>query len=346
VIVVDTLTSNSAIVGGATFGSAGNQIATLGAMTVSSGNLVLVDGIGLSVAGPLSAPNAAITTPAAIALPGAISTGTLSLSAGGTIVRPVSAGTLRVGTLTGSAVQLADFGQNANVSTLGQFVVTGSTLALGNAQALSITGPLSAEYIAITAIDLLTLTGSVTTTGLNTSTQVGSTTAVNPGSYFAVSQGAGGTPTIHQIGSLFVQPPQGAQTATVRLDLPTNGGTILLDNLVGPQMSLILYLRTGGQASGTINVGQLTVIGTNGSSALNGFVANQTGPEAARLAAIKPDPSTTYRVNSCPIGSVNCVLIPLGTFLNTNPLRDYALDTGTSNNDDELALPDVSSTDY
>jgi hypothetical protein len=134
--------------------------------------------------------------------------------------------------------------------------------------------------------------------------------------------------------------------ATLRFDLPSNGGTIVLDSVTGANANIILYAR-GGAVSGTIDVASLTLIGTNGSSQLYGFVANTTGPEAAHLAAIKPDPSATYRLNACPIGSVNCVLIPLAGLPPANPLRDYVIDAGRqAANDDDVTLPDVSSRDY
>ena len=346
VLTLGTLTGQGGIAGGATLASAGNQIAAIGSMTVAGGNLVLTDAVSVNLAGTITAPNATITTPGSITIPGTITTGTLALSAGGTIIRPANAGRFTIGTLTGNAVTIANFGTAANVTVLGQFVVTGSTLTLANAQPLTVTGPLSAEFIGITATDTITLSGTINTMGLPVAGQIASTPG-DPGSYFAVTSSGNGTSTIHDLGTLLIQPSANAQTATVRFDLPTNGGTIVLDNLVGPSANVILYTRAGGAVSGQIDIGSLTVIGTNGSSLLNGFVAKTTGPEAAHLAAIKPDPSATYRLNSCPIGSVNCVLIPVAGLPPSNPLRDFFLDAGRGQSeDDDIALPDVSSRDY
>jgi len=249
-------------------------------------------------------------------------------------------------TLTGSSVGGATLNDANQIGQLGAFTITGAggELTIKNAQPLFITGPVSAEYIGITASGLIDLTGYITTTGLPLSTQLPSTSVVNPGTYFAVT---GTSPTINQSGTLYLQPSAGAGGATVRFDLPSNGGTVTLNNLVGPQASLILYLRIGGTANGTLDVSQLSVVGQVGSTSLYGFVGSQTGPNAARLATITPNPATTYRINACPITSINCLLFPIGgTFLGTNPLRDYQFDTGSNNTDDELALPDVSSTDY
>jgi hypothetical protein len=268
--------------------------------------------------------------------------------AGGTIVRPDSAGAFTVALLTGDAQTLANFGTAAAVTTLGSFLVTSGTLELDNGQPLSITGPLTADYIAITATGQLNITGTVTTLGLPLATQEASVTPVPPGSYFAVRAPVdGGTAIINQTGTLLIQPPANDPTATVRFNLPSNGGSIDFANLVAPQADILLYTQNGGIVTGAVNIGSLTVIGTNGSASLTGVVANTTGPEAARLANIKPNPMTEYRFNSCPIGTVNCVLIPLNALPMSNPLRDYVLDTGQNNaDDDDLALPDVSSKDY
>jgi len=348
VLTLGTLTSVNGIVGGASFTSAGNSIATLGATTVSAGNLVLTDAANLTVAGPLVAPNTTITSAGSIALPGTITTGTFDVMAGGTIVRPDSAGAFTVALLTGNAQTLANFGTAAAVTTLGSFLVTSGTLELDNGQPLSITGPLTADYIAITATGQLNITGTVTTLGLPLATQEASVTPVPPGSYFAVRAPVdGGTAIINQTGTLLIQPPANDPTATVRFNLPSNGGSIDFANLVAPQADILLYTQNGGIVTGAVNIGSLTVIGTNGSASLTGVVANTTGPEAARLANIKPNPMTEYRFNSCPIGTVNCVLIPLNALPMSNPLRDYVLDTGQNNaDDDDLALPDVSSKDY
>jgi hypothetical protein len=242
---------------------------------------------------------------------------------------------------------LADFGTGTKVNTLGSFILSGSTLSMDNAIPLTITGPLQATYIAITATDLLTLSGTITTVGVPIVTQLGSSTPVGPGSYFAVVQGSAATPTIHDLNQLVLQPEGGAQQANVRFQLPSNGGALIFDNLASPQANVVLFTNTGGTATGQITVHELFIVGSDGSTSLYGSVANFTGPDAAHAATIKPNPQTTYRLNACPVGSVNCVLIPFGALPVANPLRDFALDPGNNGDtDDDLSLPDVSSRDY
>src|SRR5262249_5986839 len=132
-----------------------------------------------------------------LVLQGDISTPAFALTESASVRR--TEGTLRVGTLSGTAVRLADFGTSANVDTLGSFTVTGSTLALADAQALTITGPISAEYIDISATGLLTIAGNITTLGLPRAEQVSSSVPVAPGSSFSVVADATGAALI-QVG--------------------------------------------------------------------------------------------------------------------------------------------------
>ena len=348
-INVATLSAANGVVGGLSVTANGNRIANLGSASVSGGNLVLTDAANLAVSGPVTAPNVSLVTAGSITLPGTLATpGTLSLAAGGTIVRPGGAGAFNVGTLTGSAMTLADFGTGDKVNTLGSFILTGSTLTLGNAIPLTVSGPLQASYIAITATDLLTLSGTVTTTGVPTATQLATPIPALPGTSFSVvPSGPGVTPTIQDLGLLTIQPSAGVPTATARFQLPANGGAITFDNLVAPQTAVLLYTNAGGTASGQIAVNQLYVVGTGGSTSLYGTIGTLTGPEAARAAGIVPNPQTTYRLNACPISSVNCVLIPFGALPPANPLHDFVLDPGAGRStEDELTLPDVSSRDY
>jgi fibronectin-binding autotransporter adhesin len=347
ILTVGTLSAANGINGPASFTSGGNRIASLGSTTVAGGNLTVVDNVDLAVTGSVVAPNISITTPGSLTLLGAINTGTLALSVGGTIVRPTGAGNLTVGLLTGNANTLANFGKSANVTQLGSFSVSTGTLSLDNAQPLTITGPLSADYIGITATGLLTISGTVNTVGLPASTQLASPTPLDPGTYFAVRADTTGNAAINQIGTLTIQSAGRSQTPTVRFFLPTTGGKITIDNTQGTSTNLVLSTGNGGTATGNVNIGGLIVSGTGGSASLAGTVRSSTGPEAARLAQIQPVPNTTYRLNACPIASVNCVLIPLGVLPSANPLRDFVLDTGRYNSDDDdVALPDISSRDY
>ena len=344
-LVLDTLAGG--IVGDARLDGTANRIAALGGLTVGSGSLTLKDNTDLAVAGALAAANISLATPGSVSLAGVITTGTLTLQTGGPVLRPAGAGGLVVGVLAGQIADLADFGASSQIDTVGPLTVTGDAgrLVIANAVPLAVAGPLDVASIAVTASRLITLTGTITTTGVGLQAQAAAAKPLAPGSSFAVTANAGGA-AIRQTGTLLLQPSPGAAAATVRLNLPAGGGTIVLDNLYGPRSNLILDMGSTGTAKGVLTVANLRLIGVQGSTALFGTVSDTAGPEAARRATVSPRPAATYRLNGCPIGSVNCVLLPIGLVPLTNPLRDVALDLRRDNGGDDLALPDVSSQDY
>ena len=92
-------------------------------------------------------------------------------------------------TLSGSALHLAEFATNASVGTLGAFTVTGSDFVLNNSGPLTIAGPLSAQYIAITALGQVTLAGTIATMGVPVAQQSGVQPAA-AGSFIDVLPGA------------------------------------------------------------------------------------------------------------------------------------------------------------
>jgi hypothetical protein len=76
-------------------------------------------------------------------------------------------------------------------------------------------------------------------------------------------------------------------------------------------------------------------------------VTGLSGPAAAGAAGIQPSPNANFRINSCPIGSVNCVLLPTQGVPTANPLNDINIGTlFNPNDDDDLLLPIVSDQDY
>ena len=157
-IVAGTLTGSS---GGTTsLGNPGNAVATLGAFS-SVGGFALTDGTGLVVTGPVAdATSVAFSAGGALSLNGVVRTGGLSLVATGAIAEG-SGGVVTAGTLTGSGVSASLNNPNA-VGTLGAFATTGG-FALANAQALTVTGPLSdGVSVAIGAAGPITLSGAVT----------------------------------------------------------------------------------------------------------------------------------------------------------------------------------------
>ncbi|HTN12972.1 MAG TPA: hypothetical protein VL154_18540, partial [Acetobacteraceae bacterium] len=369
-LAVGTLLSSTGVTGDVLLTRDSNRIATLDAFTVTGGSLSLTD------AGPLTIASAG-TIPAQVAaddftlvmvgagasgnvaISGAIVVpGTLSVTTNGTIQR--SGGDFIVGTLTGSAVTLADFGTGAMLSTLGQFTVTGSEFMLGNAQPLTIIGPLSAEFFRITATGSMTLAGDITTLGETRAQQgladikyAGSDAALNNplpdrGSYLAVLADGDAPATFTQATPVTIS-TAGGDVSTLRIQLLSNGGTITLGDLTAPSTDLLLFPGGNGDVVGTghVNLYGLLVAGRGGKSDLSGIIATVDGAGAAHLATITPLPDPSYRFNACPIGSVNCVLMPVNVLPPINPLRNFFIGETRGDEDDlDLILPNVADEDY
>jgi filamentous hemagglutinin family protein len=324
-----------------------NGVGTLAGFK-TAGAFSLVDSGSLTVSGPLAAATATLQTGGAVDFAANVTANVLQLAAAGSAVQ--SGGVLNVGTLSGSAGQLAQFGADGNgavaaIGTLGPFTVNGAggQLFLADSQPLTLQPPLAADFIAISAPGSVTLAGgSVTTGGLPLASQAAGTAPQGPGSYIHVT-GAGAT--FRQTGNTSIDPASGYATATLRIQ--TDGiGSILLESLAAPRLDLILDAGTGN-SSGSIVVGGLTVLGSNGSAALTGLVDGFGGKVAARVSNITPTANRNYQINACPLQSVNCVVLSVQAVPVPAVLNDVAIGALAAPPDDpDLLLPNISDRDY
>jgi hypothetical protein len=142
----------------------------------------------------------------------------------------------------------------------------------------------------------------------------------------------------------------------VRIDA-YDGGNISFSSsggLYGTSTWLILDLRPSGAlgvASGNIFVRWLDMLFPDGSSGgganLGGTIDNVAGQAAAGAADISPASDARFRVNSCAIGSVNCIVLPIEVLPLANPLQEFSIGSMLgSDEDDNLFLPLVSRRDY
>lgn len=290
----------------------GRQNASSGSITAlangvsGSGTVTLASQAGITEPnGSINATTLNLLSGGNLVLNGDITAGSLEVDANGTISR--TGGALNVGTLSGSALHLADFGANPQIGTLGRFSVTGSELVLHDGEPLTIAGPVVAQFIRITAPGSITLTGNIATAGLPLSLQSGAAPA-DPGSYIVVLPDRSGNGVFTQLGASAIV-PFGVPVATLRIGVPGRGGSILLGDLVGPGADLALDLGTGGTALGALFVDRLLVRGAGGSARLIGQVAGIGGFGAAALARIEPASDRAYTLNSCAIGAVTCIWI-------------------------------------
>jgi hypothetical protein len=257
----------------------------------------------------------------------------LDLNASGDITH--GAGVLSAGTLVGSAGQLASFAATTDFGTLGSFVMHDGLLFLDNAGALTITGPVVANAINISARGMVTLLGS-TQGGLfiTGSLAPDKTTAPRAGdSVISVTPGTNGAaPAIVETGTFLINSGPNAATylgaagqqATLFLST-TPGGTVTFagypGGLYAPSLDLVLSAGPQGVVSGNVNLERIEIISA-GSTDLTGTLDSVQGPTAAgNGSALFPQPD--YRFNSCPIGSVNCMIVPIETVPAGNPLENF-----------------------
>ncbi|HEY2616771.1 MAG TPA: hypothetical protein VGI78_05480, partial [Acetobacteraceae bacterium] len=263
-------------------------------------------------------------------------------------------GTLIANLLTGSAAgdaSLTGTSTSNGVAQLGSFI-SGGTFILDNGVGLTINGPLTAPTIVIDAgANTMTLADKAVITTGGTPRPAGTVTSFPGDTPATTTNGAFLTTSsgFAQRGSSTIL-GFGGGPAILRINA-NRDANITFDPVAGLQGTntwLILNIGTG-KLSGQIHVKNLDVIhnGQTGSANLSGSVTGLSGPAAAGAAGIQPNPNANFRINSCPIGSVNCVLLPTQGVPTANPLNDINIGTlFNPNDDDDLLLPIVSDQDY
>ena len=136
----------------------------------------------------------------------------------------------------------------------------------------------------------------------------------------------------------------GTDPSILRIDA-TTGIRFDKTGLRAPNTWLILAAVGPAKSSGHIVVGALDIAveTQSGGALLTGSVGGQPGTGAAALAGIFPATNPAYRINDCPIASIDCVLVTQQGVPLANPLRDVAVGSIFSASDaDDLLLPLVS----
>ena len=369
-LIAGTLTGSATT--SASLTQQGNRIGKLSNFTASG--LSLTDGADLTISGSVNGgPSVTLVGSGSItvAAGGAVSGSAITTTATGNIdiagavqgsnsLALVSdtgsiaeTGTLTTALLTGSAAgdaSMTGTGSSNNVVQLAGFA-SGGTLTLVDGVDLTITGPLTAPTVVInTGANTLTLADQavITTDGTarppgTVTTFPGDTPATTTNGAFLTTAGGfiqQGTSTI-----------RGSNGPSVLRINAIGGANITFDKTAGLQGTntwLILDIGSG-KATGQITVKDLDVIqnGQGGSAGLTGTVTGLTGSAAAGASGIQPVPNSNFQINSCPIHSVSCVLLPTLAVPVQNPLND--IDIGTlfnPNEDQDLLLPIVSDQDY
>jgi filamentous hemagglutinin family protein len=333
IVNVGTLLGTSALT---VLTNAGNTIATLGNYTASNG-FNLTDATSLNIAGELQAgPSATFNVNGAL----------------------TESGGLTTTVLTGNASGTASFTGINSIAELDGFVVTGDagSLVLQDRGVLLINGTLNATRIAVSSTQITLGDGTTIVTG-GTVRPAG---LVPPASLFPQNGAPGAaflSTTFTQIGSATVTGQNGGPSV---LQIGASGN-VQFDpplGLFAPGTWLILNVPNG-TVTGNVYVGALDVrYRQPGAVNLFGAIDGNSGPTAAGLGFIQPEPNQRYLFNGCEIGAMTCT----GTLVNAPALQventvfvpvDALLALVTpglvlepEDKDDLLQLPVVSREDY
>jgi len=357
-----TITDGGAMTVGGTVTSPAGAVAINDTGALSVPGLVNGQtGVTIAEAGPiviagniLSGGTVGVTDAGTLTVTGAVrgATGvTLTDTAGDVTVSGLIAG-------TGGAVALNDVGTLTLSS--GGIIASATTISIVDGNAIVIGGTLSAPRIIVNQGSTGTGTFTATSTAL---IQTGgipyvagtlpsatlqndiAATGSNAGFYVFTNQ------FMQQSGFLTVTgltgqslPPTIGITATGTVAFGTGG-------LEAPSSWLILDLvGQSAKATGAIDVKHLDAIfspqGAAG-TALTGMVNGLSGNAAAGAASIAPGTNASFRVNGCPIASINCVLLTTQGIPTANPLNNFVIGSIFDPSDeDDLLLPLVSDEVY
>ncbi len=155
-------------------------------------------------------------------------TGGITQAAGAIVTAP---------TLTGRAGLAVTLTGGNRIGTLDGFSVAAGNFALTNGVPLTMTGLLSAPNLQVSAIGQITLAGTIATNGAPVAAQSGAAPAA-AGSYILVAPDAAGAGNITQRGTSGISGLDGG-TATLRLQLPATGGSMVFNDLEAEAANLV-----------------------------------------------------------------------------------------------------------
>ncbi len=196
--------------------------------------------------------------------------------------------------------------------------------------------------------------GTVVQTGSNASIK-GATKSIAIPAPLAPGHGALGvyldTASFQQNGTSTVSAIPGTGNAATMQVTIEGHGTAKFNSLVAPDAQLLLVLEQGGTAGGLLDVAGLNIYYTTGiipiaPVSLHGTVGGLGGFAAATVGFSHHLPNVDYQINSCPIESINCILLSPLLVPIVDPVNDYAEGTQRKRHQDDDALPNVGEEDY
>ena len=312
------IVQNGATLNDDSFNAQSGGAASVAGSLVTSGPLTL-QAAGISITGTVQSANASI-----------------SLTSSGSLQQAgiLKAGTKITTTATGSATVFS------GATTAGQALV----ITAGSA---TLSGSESAPLLTVSAPSVTLSGGTIATGGVPQ--LIGAT--VNDLPKYSPAQGTG---AFFEVGSTFSQlgtttvTALGAPNVSFVVDLtsPQGLGKVTFQGLQAPTTNLILNLGLLGSASGgPLTLNNLFVTYTspgNGTVDLTGTIDGKAGVVAAGASSIYKAANRDYRLNSCAISSVNCIvlqptLVPVG-----NPLKELTLNFFREQDETEdLIVPNI-----
>jgi hypothetical protein len=94
------------------------------------------------------------------------------------------------------------------------------------------------------------------------------------------------------------------------------------DGLYGPSITLPISLGPLGTGTGNATLYEIIVF-SGLSTQFTGTLDGLAGPASAGKGFVVPNPKPPLQFNACPIGSVNCVILPTEVLPSGNPLQNF-----------------------
>ncbi len=316
------ITASNALTGSITVAGTITALGTAGVVGLTAGNSI-TQGSGSIIAG---GPGGTLAPSVSLLA----QTGTIDLAATGTILATSAAGSVSIvsdGTTTADNIYLNGMVSAPTIDITALF----GEISLGNGTL--VTGGV--------------LNGGMRPTGTILPKNLPPNGITTQGAYLTASN------VIQTPGSFTVQNLPGTIESVLSITLKPNSSSSTLQfssgGLDAPHTWLILNVGIG-QASGRIDVEALDfgyILPPGKADFTNSTINGFTGDAAAAAAFIEPQPNANFRVDGCPIHSVNCVLLATQGVPTTNPANDINLGAPlNTQNPEDLVLPVVSDERY
>ena len=319
---------------------------------ISGGTITLDAGAGgFGLSGAIAGTSVSVTAGGPATLDGVVSaTGPVTVRANGLSVNGTvsNGGTAGLDAGSGDLVASGSVGaggalvlQAGGAAVLNGRMTAGTSLFVGAGTGATLAGSVAAPLLSVAAPAIRLSGGTILTGGGPLPT--GTRQAALP---VAGTAGTGAFFQTHgfvQSGTTTFAGLPGSSGTTVRVTLSGNG-SITLGTFAARSSTLILDLGNGSASGGPFQVASLYVIYQpgGGTADLQGQVGGLSGNAAASAATVFPFPSRNFRINSCAVASVNCIVLTPQTVPVGNPLKELSLSFFREQDDEsQLVVPNV-----